>query len=70
MCMVFCSFGPFSYFLSVGLPDEKQKLNSQKDKESYSLGYQFGQSLKLQEIDINLDLYTAGVKDAFGGKDP
>ena len=48
----------------------KLELKDQKDKESYSLGYQFGQSLKSQGVDINLDIYGSGIKDAFGGKEP
>ena len=46
------------------------ELKDQKDKESYSIGYQFGQSLKSQGVDINLDIYTSGIKDALGGKEP
>ena len=69
MCMVIILLNVL-IFLSVGLTDEQQKLNNQRDKESYSLGYQFGQSLKVQEIDINLDVYTSGIKDALGGKQP
>lgn len=49
---------------------EKLELKNQKDKESYSLGYQFGQSLKSQGVDINLDIYASGIRDAFGGKGP
>jgi FKBP-type peptidyl-prolyl cis-trans isomerase FklB len=52
------------------LADEKIELKDQKDKESYSLGYQFGQSLKSQGVDINLDIYASGIRDAFGGKEP
>jgi len=49
---------------------EKLELKDRKDKESYSLGYQFGQSLKAQELDINLEVYESGIKDALGGKNP
>ena len=49
---------------------EKPGLKDQKDKESYSLGYQFGQSLKLQGLDINLEVYTSGIRDALGGTKP
>ena len=55
---------------SLSFAAEKQKLNKPKDKESYSLGYQFGQSLKFQGLDLNLNVYTAGVRDALGGKEP
>ena len=62
--------------LSIGLlfsvchAQQKLELKDQKDKESYSLGYQFGQSLKSQGVDINLDIFTSGTRDAFGGKEP
>ncbi len=49
---------------------ETPSLKDQKDKESYSLGYQFGQNLKFQGVDIDLDVYTSGIKDALGGKEP
>jgi FKBP-type peptidyl-prolyl cis-trans isomerase FklB len=48
---------------------EEIQLKDQKDKESYSLGYQFGQSLKSQGIDLNLDIYASGIRDAFEGKE-
>jgi len=48
---------------------EKIELKEQKDKESYSLGYQFGQNLKSQGVDLNLDVYTTGIRDALGGKE-
>ena len=66
----------FTIVLSVGLffpvcqADEKQKLTDQKDKESYSLGYQFGQTLKTQGLDVNLEVYTSAIRDALGGKEP
>ena len=49
---------------------EKPELKDQKDKESYSLGYQFGQNLKAQRLDINLNAYTSGIQDALGGTKP
>ena len=61
--------------LSIGLlfsicsAAEKVELKEQKDKESYSLGYQFGQNIKTQGVDLNLDVYTSGIKDALGGKE-
>jgi len=57
------------FLFSSSFADEKIELKDQKDKESYSLGYQFGQSLKLQGVEINLDVYTSGIKDALGGKE-
>jgi len=58
------------FLLSVCSAAEKLELKDQKDKESYSLGYQFGQNLKGQGVEINLDVYTSGIRDALGGKEP
>jgi FKBP-type peptidyl-prolyl cis-trans isomerase FklB len=46
------------------------ELKDQKDKESYSLGYQFGQSLKRQGLAIDLEIYTSGIRDALSGAKP
>lgn len=58
------------FLFGVCSASEKLELKDQKDKESYSLGYQFGENLKKQEIDINLEVYTSGIRDALGIKDP
>ena len=68
-CVVVILLSVFALF-SGGLADEKEKLNNQRDKESYSLGHQFGQSLKTQGLDINLDVYISGIKDFLDGKQP
>lgn len=52
-----------------GLADDAQVLKSDKDKESYALGYQFGEGIKMQELDLDLDLLFKGVKDAFSGSE-
>ncbi len=44
---------------------EKLQLKDQKDKESYSLGYQFGRNLKEQDLSINVDIYAPGIRDAW-----
>lgn len=67
---IFLSLLSVFVLFSFGLADEKQKLSDRKEKESYSLGYQFGQSLKHQGLEINLDIYTEGIRDALGGKNP
>jgi len=58
------------FLFSVTLAAETIELKGQKDKESYSLGFQFGQSLKNQGVDISLDIYASGIKDALAGKEP
>jgi FKBP-type peptidyl-prolyl cis-trans isomerase FklB len=49
---------------------EKLELKDPVDKQSYSLGYQFGQSLKSQELDINLEVYTSALRDGLKGTKP
>jgi FKBP-type peptidyl-prolyl cis-trans isomerase FklB len=57
-------------FATICLGADGLELKDQKDKESYSLGYQFGQSLKQQGLAVNLEVYTAGIRDALGGNAP
>jgi len=59
-----------SFLINICFAAEKVELKGQKDKESYSLGYQFGQSLKAQGLDIDLEVYASGIQDALGGKNP
>jgi len=49
---------------------DKPDLNDLKNKESYSLGYQFGQSLKAQGVEIDLEIYAEGIRDSLAGKEP
>jgi len=55
---------------TVSSAEEKPKLTDLRDRESYSLGYQFGKNLKYQGVDIDLDVYTSGIRDAVDGKTP
>lgn len=41
--------------------------NDPKDRESYSLGYQLGTSLKNQNTSVNLDAYVFGLREALAG---
>ena len=59
-----------AFLSSVSHAQEKLELKDQKDKESYSLGYQFGYNLKAQGVDLDLEVYNSGIKDALGGKEP
>ena len=62
--------------LSIGLlfsfcfAADKPELKDQKGKQSYSLGYQFGQGAKSQGLDIDADIYASGVRDALSGSKP
>ena len=44
-------------------------LNSQEDKLSYSFGQNIGNSIKQQQIELNLDLLMKGIQDAVAGKE-
>ncbi len=46
---------------------EKLELKSQKDKSSYAIGLDMGNSLKKSEIDVNPDILVKGIKDALAG---
>ncbi len=55
--------------VSLGQAQEQPTLQTEKDKVSYSIGVDIGNTLKRQSIDVNLDLVTRGLKDAMtGGK--
>jgi FKBP-type peptidyl-prolyl cis-trans isomerase FklB len=69
MKYVFATILSVCLFFSICYGGEKLELKDQKDKESYSLGYQFGQNLKAQGMDISLEVYTTGIRDALSGKD-
>lgn len=59
-----------SFLFTLCFAGEKLELRDQKDKEGYSLGYQFGVNLKSQGLPINLEVYTSGIRDALEGSNP
>jgi len=54
---------------SIGLAQDKPQLKDQKDKASYSIGYDIGETFKKQKIELNIDALVAGLKEAVAGKD-
>ena len=54
---------------SLGLAQDKPQLKDQKDKASYSIGYDIGETFKKQKIDLNTDTFIAGLKEAMSGKE-
>ncbi len=48
---------------------EKFELKDDKDRESYSIGMNVGNSLKQQSLDIRLDALTQGLRDAFSDEE-
>ncbi|HEY2614797.1 MAG TPA: FKBP-type peptidyl-prolyl cis-trans isomerase [Chthoniobacterales bacterium] len=55
---------------STGFAQEKTPLKDQKDKVSYSIGLDIGNTFKKQNMDLNPDALFAGLKDALNGKKP
>jgi FKBP-type peptidyl-prolyl cis-trans isomerase FklB len=48
--------------------EKSMQLKDQKDKVSYSIGLNIGLNLNRQNVQINPDAVTAGIKDAIAGK--
>jgi len=57
-------------FAAASFAQEKKELASQKDKDSYSLGYQVGGDFKRQGLDLNAETLAQGIKDGMGGATP
>ena len=55
---------------SIGFAQEKPQLKDQKDKVSYSIGLDIGNTFKKQNMDVNADILSAGLKDALTGSKP
>ena len=61
-------FVTFSLVLPLFGQEKSLQLKDQKDKVSYSLGLNIGFNLGRQNISINPDVLTTGIKDAIAGK--
>lgn len=55
---------------STGFAQGTTELKTETDKVSYSIGLDIGSTFKKQNMEVNLDLLMAGMKDAVGGKKP
>ena len=55
---------------STGFAQGTTELKTENDKVSYSIGLDIGSTFKKQNMEVNLDLLMAGMKDAVGGKKP
>jgi FKBP-type peptidyl-prolyl cis-trans isomerase FklB len=60
----------FMLFASVVYAEENSVLKTQRDKVSYGIGMEIGNSLKSQSIDIDPDILARGIKDMLSGKEP
>jgi FKBP-type peptidyl-prolyl cis-trans isomerase FklB len=61
-------FVTFSLVLPLFGQEKSPQLKDQKDKVSYSLGLNIGFNLSRQNISVNPDALTAGIKDGIAGK--
>lgn len=50
--------------------DSSQSLGSKKEKESYSIGYQVGLSMRSDGVEVDFQKLTQGLQDAIDKKDP
>ena len=50
-----------------GWAQDSTILKTQRDKVSYSMGLDIGRMFKMQEVDVDLELVTKGLKDAYTG---
>ncbi len=55
---------------STSLAQNVTELKDEKEKVSYSIGLDIGNTFKKQNMDINVDILMAGMRDALGGKTP
>ncbi len=65
-----CIFLAIIAFASTGFAQNKTELKNEKDKVSYSIGLDIGNTFKKQSMDINLDILMSGLRDALGGAKP
>ena len=50
-----------------GMAQDSAILKTQRDKVSYSMGLDIGRMFKMQGVDVDLELVTRGLKDAYTG---
>jgi FKBP-type peptidyl-prolyl cis-trans isomerase FklB len=61
-------FAAFLLTLPLFAQEKSPPLKDQRDKVSYSIGLNIGSNLGRQNVEINPEALTAGVKDAIAGK--
>jgi len=67
---VLISFFCFGLFFSVCFADDKVELKDEKDKVSYSIGYQIGGDFKGKGVELNPALLVKGIQDSIAGTAP
>jgi FKBP-type peptidyl-prolyl cis-trans isomerase FklB len=67
LLLISCSILTGSYLYAAETP---APLEAQKDRESYSIGYEVGLSMKSDNVEINFDRLIEGLQDAINQKEP
>ena len=57
-------------FFDISAAAEIPKIEDEKDKVNYSLGYQIGGDLKRQGVELDAELVVKGIQDAIAGANP
>ena len=58
------------FFSNYVFAEEASTLSTQKQKLSYFIGFQVGQSFKQQGLDVDVDIVSAGIKDVLTNAKP
>jgi FKBP-type peptidyl-prolyl cis-trans isomerase FklB len=61
------AFLALAMFAGPAFGEEAVVLKTQKDKASYGIGMNIGKNLKRDAVDVDPDLVSKGIKDAFSG---
>ena len=57
-------------FFNISFAGETPKIEDEKDRVNYSLGYQIGGDLKRQAVELQSELIVKGIQDAIAGTNP
>jgi len=64
---ILCTVLGLILMVSMAYAEDGSALKSERDKVSYGIGMDIGSNLKNQSIDIDTDILSRGIKDAFSG---
>jgi len=70
MMVIFRAMLLVAFLSGTCLAGETPEPKSEKEKISYSLGYQIGGDFKRQGVELDPDLLVKGIRDAAGGAEP
>jgi len=70
MMVIFRAILVVAFVSGICLAGERPGLKDEKEKISYSVGYQIGGDFKRQGVELAPDLLVKGIQDAVGGAEP